>query len=356
MDDLKVVNFLKKLIRTPSISGEEQEIAEIIAKQLEIAGLSVDIIGGNVVGRMFGSKREPTLILNGHMDTVPVGDREKWNVDPFGAEVRNGKIYGRGSSDMKGGLAAMVMALDVIKSMNIELYGNLVFTAVVSEELGTRKFNERIGIIELIDKGVIKGNAAIVGEPTSLEISIGHRHPLYIEIVTRGKSAHASMPEKGVNAIEKMAKMILALNRLEIGYHEILGRGTLSIGLIKGGTRPNMVPEYCKIVIDRRLTMGETPEKVRSDIEKITKTLMETDKDLEVEVRTLHGWYPTLISSDEPIIGTLSEAVELAIKHKPRIRSPLQYSDRETRSLHIQRMNTLKLVRLSTLQRSMRWQ
>lgn len=319
IESSKIINFLKKLIKTPSVSGEEQEIAEIVARQMEMVGLSVDIIGGNVVGKMFGLKQQPTLILNGHMDTVPVGERDKWDVDPFGAEVRNGRVYGRGSSDMKGGLAAMVMAVDAIKSMNIDLNGNLVLTAVALEELGARKLRERKGVIELIDKGVIKGDAAIVGEPTNLEISVGHRHPSNIEIVTVGKSAHASMPKKGVNAIEKMAKIILALNKLEMGHHDILGPGTLSIGLIEGGTRPNVVAERCKMIIDRRLTVGETPEKVKSDIEKIIEMLMETDKDLEAEVRILYGWYPTLISSDEPIIGTLRGAVESTIGRRPRI-------------------------------------
>jgi len=185
-----IIEVLRDLVRIPSLSGEEEEIAEYLAKKMIQCGLSVEVIGGNVVGKLISARDAKTLVFNGHMDTIPVGERETWTVDPFSAEIRKDRLYGRGACDMKGGLTSMIIAMDALTSTKIDIGGNLIVTAVTFEE-DSRKLTERRGIVELIDKDVIQGDAAIVGEPTNLDLSLGHRSRALFEIVTQGKAAHA---------------------------------------------------------------------------------------------------------------------------------------------------------------------
>jgi acetylornithine deacetylase/succinyl-diaminopimelate desuccinylase-like protein len=176
---------------------------------------------------------------------------------------------------------------------------------------------ERRGVIELIDKGVIRGDAAIVGEPTNLNISVGHRSRALLEVITRGRSAHASMPGAGVNAIEKMTKIIVALKKMKTGYDEILGKGTYNVGVIEGGTVANVVPDLCRILIDRRLTLGETPSSAEEDIKEIIGRITKEDGDMKAEVKCIYGWYPTLTSEKEPIVKVLSNSIEAVTKRRP---------------------------------------
>jgi len=293
------------------VSGEEERIAEYVAKRMNAAGLDVETIGGNVVGRS-SSGESRTLVFNSHMDTVPAGNVSLWTFDPFEAHVEENRVYGRGAADMKGGLAAMILAAEALKRSRIAVKGELILTAVVLEEV-RRKLTDRKGVVELLDKGVIKGKAAVICEPTNLRVSIGHRSRTDIEIVTEGKAAHGSMPDTGVNAIEKMAKIILALKQLRLGYDPTLGRGTMNVGVIEGGTKPNVVPESCRIVIDRRLTMGETPERAVKEFEKIVAKLSVEDPDLRASVNYLYGWRPTLIPADEEIVRVVRAAVETTL-------------------------------------------
>jgi len=312
IDGKELIDLLRGLIRIPSPSGEEQEIAEYIANKMENIGLSVELIGGNVVGRTPSIKGAPTIVLNGHMDTVPIGNRSAWTVDPLGAEVRNGRIFGRGAADMKGGLASIIMAVEALQRSGISVKGNIMVTAVALEEVPMKLIGRR-GVVELLDRNVIKGEAVIIGEPTGLRVSIGHRSKAEIVVVTYGKSAHASMPEMGVNAIEKMTKIVSMLKKLEFGYHEALGSGTINIGVIEGGIKSNVVPDVCKLKIDRRLTIGETPEKATEEIKEVVRRLAEGDRDLNAEVSCTYGWLPTLISEKEPIVQALIKASEIVM-------------------------------------------
>ncbi|MFQ6075777.1 MAG: M20 family metallopeptidase [Candidatus Bathyarchaeia archaeon] len=324
VDERGVVDFLRMLVRTPSLSGEEDEVAEVVAKEMEAVGLSVENIGGNVIGKT-ALGREARLVLNGHMDTVPVGDESRWSYDPFGADMEGGRVYGRGSCDMKGGVAAMVRAYDALRRAGVDVDGLLV-TAVVQEE-SPKKLSERKGTIELIDRKVISGDAAVIGEPTGLGVGIGHRSRAEFDIEIRGRSAHASTPSLGVNAILKAARVVLALERVGLKEHPVLGKGTINVGLIEGGTKPNMVPDACRVVVDRRLTMGETPDTALADIERVIGELRDKDRDLVADVRCTYGWCPTLISEDEPIVKALCEAATIVFRREPRIYIPPYHTD-----------------------------
>lgn len=334
VDGDRTIDFLRKLIRTRSITGEEKEITEVVARQMENTGLSTEIIGVNVVGKMQGVGRGPTLILNAHLDTVPVGRTESWSVDPFCADVKNGRIYGRGACDDKGGLAAMIMAIDTLTKANIELNGNLIMTAV-TEEAGPDR-----GISELVGEGMILGDAAIVGEPTSLNIHIGHRTSATIEIVVKGKTAHASTPERGVNAIVKMAKIIMALDEMRFGVDPVLGKGTLNVGVITGGIRTGVVPDLCKIEINRRLIRGETERSVKDQIDKVLSRLREEDPEIQGEAEITFFVPPYLISENEPIIDYLRRSTKLVTNTEPQV-SVQKFA---TDAAHIHRLTKIPAV------------
>jgi len=320
VDRERTLNLHRELVRIPSVSGKEHAISKKISKQLESMGVQTEAVGLNVVGRIRGSQGKPTLILNSHMDTVDVGNREDWHVDPFGAEIRDGKIYGRGAADDKGSLAAMIMAIDTILKARVELRGNLVFIADTWEEGGTEKVKERKGIFELIDSKVIQGDAALIGEPTALHIGIGMRSPCMMEVISKGKAAHGSRPHTGSNAIVKMAKLVAAIGELKVGHHEFLGSGSANVGIIEGGFYPTVVPDRCRIVLDRRLTMGETPESATEGVLDLIKKVCERDNDLKLEdfeVKVQFSWWPTLMSPNEPIVGTLRKAAALVLGAEP---------------------------------------
>jgi acetylornithine deacetylase/succinyl-diaminopimelate desuccinylase len=218
------------------------------------------------------------------------------------------------------------MALDALNRAGIEVHGNLVLTGVIMEEVAA-KISQRRGIIELIDKKIIRGDAAIVGEPTSLDVSLGHRGRAVFEVVTHGQSAHASMPKRGVNAIEKMADVIQSLRKLKMGNNELLGRGTYNIGVIDGGTKPNVVPDSCTIKIDRRLTFGETAKTVEQDLRTAIQELEEKDASLRTDVKCPYQISPTLTLASEPVVRAVSTAIETVTNREPSIGVSTFHSD-----------------------------
>lgn len=206
----------------------------------------------NVVARIPG-KDGSSLMLNGHMDTVPAGDM----LDAFTPRIRDGVLWGRGACDMKGAIAAMACAMAAItdEGESCRLTGDLLFTGTVGEETGS------IGVKALIEAGV-KTHYAIVGEPTSLRVGIAHKGACFIRISLTGRGAHGSCPDEGVNAVSHASQIIRALEtdlRLKLSkrVHPLLGTSTVSVGRISGGTQPNIVAERCLVDIDRRTLPNE---------------------------------------------------------------------------------------------------
>jgi acetylornithine deacetylase/succinyl-diaminopimelate desuccinylase-like protein len=225
------------------VSNNEQAVSELVLRKLDEIGLDAEVVGGNVIGRLEGSESSRTLALCGHLDTVAVVDPDSWTVDPYGGLLREGRLWGLGSSDMKAGLAAQIMAIDAIKRSALSLKGNILFIATVLEEVTQEKLVLRRGIIELIDKELIDADVTIIGEPTDLFVARGHKGVCNIDLTTHGKSAHASVSESGINAIEKMAKILLAIKTIKLAKHSELGLGTLTTCIIEGGVKTGIVPD-----------------------------------------------------------------------------------------------------------------
>ena len=196
------VEFLKELLNTNSVNppGNEEDVAKLIAKVLKENGIASTLrsLGPNrayLVARIKGMGNRRSLVFCGHMDTVPQGDMP-WQHAPFDATEIDGRIYGRGASDMKGGLAALTLAMIAIAKGDVSLQGDLVLAATAGEEV------DCLGARAMIEDGVLNdAGAMIIGEPSNGEIFVAHKGALWIEIVSYGKTAHGSMPEQGINAI-----------------------------------------------------------------------------------------------------------------------------------------------------------
>ncbi|MCP5489428.1 MAG: YgeY family selenium metabolism-linked hydrolase [Verrucomicrobia bacterium] len=252
----KLVQFMQDLIRIKSLSSEEGKVAKRIAaemKKLKYDEVTIDP-QGNVIGRI--GKGKKVIAIDGHIDTVDVGDLSAWKTDPFDPVIKKGVMYGRGCSDMKGGVASAVYAGALLKKTSFAKHGTLYVTATVQEE-------DCDGLcwqyIAREDK--IRPDVVVITEPTSLRIYRGHRGRMELEIETTGISCHGSAPERGVNAIYKMGPIIADIEKLNenLKPRKPLGKGTVTISHIRSRS-PSLcaVADGCVIHLDRRLTIGET--------------------------------------------------------------------------------------------------
>ncbi|MEM3860808.1 MAG: M20/M25/M40 family metallo-hydrolase [Candidatus Micrarchaeaceae archaeon] len=229
----------------------------------------------SVVGILEGEKDGPTLMLSGHLDTVPIGDRSSWSVDPFDGEIIDGKIYGRGATNMKGGVAAMISPSHAVIKSVLNLRGKLLLTFVADEE------GRGMGIQNLLHKGY-RFDFAVIGELTELKVRTAHRGVANIKIVSKGKVYYVSTPQKGHNAIYDMSRVCLVLeellNKLVDRKHTLLGTPKINAGTNSGRVKSNIVPNYCEIMVDRRMIPGEVVESVLKEIERLASALRTTKR------------------------------------------------------------------------------
>jgi acetylornithine deacetylase len=298
IDFSSLVDLTRDLVKIPSVNppGEEKDVADFISSWFERRGnyhiTEVEVAPNrpNVLVRM-GDTAGRKIIFNGHMDVVPPG--EGWSFDPFEAVVRGDRMYGRGVADMKGALAAMMIAIDAINNVAADsLNGSITLAAVVDEEKGGF-----FGTNQIVKKG-ISADFAIIGEPTGLKVASAHKGNLTFEITTFGKSAHASMPKNGVNAVLKMCNVICEFNRYaekleSFQPHPLLGLPTFNVGTINGGVKSNVVPQTCKITAERRLIIPETIKEVKEEIVSTLTNLAKNDPELKYELRFLEEVGPS---------------------------------------------------------------
>lgn len=308
----EIVNLLQQLVKIPSPTGEEKNLAEYIYEVLKSWGLKTEIFDvfpnrPDVVGFLEGLEGKPTLILNGHLDHVPPGNLEDWSFNPYDGKIVDGKLYGRGAADMKGGLTAMMVTAKILKDLNVKLKGNLVLTFAIGEEKaepGTKYL--------VVDKG-IKGDWGIVVEPTvykgKFRIAVAERGLAWLHITVKGKPAHASQPQLGVNAIIKANKIITELEKygkkLAKKTHPFLGNPTCTVTMVEGGFKENVVPDRCKITVDRRINPDETVKRAKKELENVLKKLRRKDPKLKFSVEVSRVFEPAEIPADLPIVKTV---------------------------------------------------
>lgn len=263
----KVVRFLRDLIAIPSTSGKEERVIYRVREEMERCGydeVRIDPMG-NILGRIGSGKR--VIAYDAHVDTVDVGNRENWAVDPYQGALKDGVVYGRGACDMKGPLASIVHGGRIIKELGLEGDTTLYVVGSVQEE-------DCDGLCwhYILREDGLRPEAVVIAEPTNLGIYRGHRGRMEIEVRTRGVSCHGSAPERGINAIYAMAPIIQDIERLNgrLGGEPFLGKGTVTISEIRS-TSPSLcaVADSSTIHLDRRLAATDTLESVVREIREL---------------------------------------------------------------------------------------
>ncbi|HKI30184.1 MAG TPA: M20 family metallopeptidase [Actinomycetota bacterium] len=307
VDPDEVVRFARRLISTPSENpgGTEDAVAAVAVEILEGLGGSPRTVRGeegrpSVVAR-FGTGDRPALAWNGHLDVVPAGDPSTWRHPPFGAEVVDGTLIGRGSSDMKGGIASAFGAISAIRRSGVELAGRLDLHLAADEELAGMH-----GTKVLLERGLLDQDAAIVGEATNLNLALAERGGAWITATARGRAAHGSTPGLGVNAITSMARFLLRIEEvLPDLEHPLVGRPTVNAAMIHGGSAPNVVADRCVVEIDRRIIPGETaPEEVLEPFERLAKAIRTEHPDVDLSF-AIGQWTDAAEVSGDPAIADL---------------------------------------------------
>ncbi len=248
--------FTKKIVRIPSLPGHEAEVASVISKELERLGYDKVWTdkAGNVIGKINGG-RGPTIMLNGHMDHVDPGPAEDWPYSPFSSQIVHGELWGRASVDMKGPLACMIYAASLFKQMGYVPPGDILMTVAVMEEIG--------GLGSQHLAAHLKADAAICGEPSHNTLRRGHRGRIGLRVTFKGRSAHASVPQLGLNPHYAAASFLTNLPALDMAYDAALGSSSVAPTLYATDQiSPNVIPSEVYLDLDWRNVPGESPQTI----------------------------------------------------------------------------------------------
>lgn len=339
----EILSLVSQLIRIKSENptGTQRDVVDFVKKYLADAGVACEEVGANpefpcVVAKV-GSPEGFSMIMNGHVDVVPAGDLEQWDFDPYSGAITDTQILGRGTSDMKAGVAGILFAMAMFQKEQQQMNGNLRLHIVSDEESGGK-----YGTQWLCANGYANAaDACLVAEPTSMEtIEIGQKGGLDIVLKAYGKSAHGSLGNyKGENAILKMAKVLehvsmltevkgkfserqkkpladsimLAEDKNEIpGIGHVIEQVTTNVGMISGGTRPNMVPDYCEVIVDARLPIGVSKEEIEACMQKIIEKSGVTGVEYQLNYKSDANF----TDHEAPIVIAFKENAESFVDHE----------------------------------------
>jgi acetylornithine deacetylase len=286
----------------------ESALSNLLLERLSVVG-DLDVrqqhVTGdrsNVVAVLRGTGGGRSLMLNGHMDTVGV---EGMSIEPFRPVLKDGFLHGRGTCDMKGAIAAMIGAAKSLAGSQSKLRGDLILSFVVDEE------HTSVGIAKLVEE--YRADAAIVGEPTDMKIATAHKGFVWIEVETKGKAAHGSVPEKGIDAIVHMAKVVTRLNELQdklnAREHPLLGPPKIHTSTIQGGTHWSIIPNRCVLRLERRTLPEETTTLVMKEIDELLHSISLEDDNFKAEARKIFERPPLETAPNEPIVQTLQQTI-----------------------------------------------
>lgn len=311
LDEGRLVDRLQALVRAPSENppGDEARAAAVAAEMCTALGLevtTVEVEAGRptvIARKVFGNG--PTLGYCSHIDVVPAGPSSEWRFPPFDATVEDGRLYGRGSADAKGPVAAAIEAAAILLDSGVPLAGTLELELVADEE--TMGFK---GAGALVADKTIAPDVAIVGEPTSLKIVRAQRGAAWLRVTTSGAAAHGSAPERGVSAIKHMAEIVRHLEETVPDIsHAVVGGPSINVGTIAGGSKVNMVPSSCTIEVDRRTIPGESKEDVLASIEAAVDRARDTFPDIAPAVELEFYAPPFEIDESAPLVEHVRSAI-----------------------------------------------
>ena len=332
-DRMEATALLQEWVQSPSVQGEERSIQESIASRLAELGLAVDLwvmegeellahpyfvsprtvfdSSPNVVGVWKGQGGGRSIILNGHVDVVPAGDQAQWSDDPFSGKVVDGKLYGRGATDMKGGNLSSLLAISVLQKLGVKLKGDVIFQSVVEEESGGA------GTLATILRGY-KADAALIPEPTNMKIFPKQQGSMWFRLTVKGRSAHGGTRYEGVSAIEKSLLVVQAVGKLEKERNDRLDDPLyeklpipipINIGVIEGGKWPSSVADLVKLEGRMGVAPGEQMEDAKAEMAAALKQLAQIDPwfaEQPVELEWYGArWVPGAVDEDHPLMEIL---------------------------------------------------
>jgi acetylornithine deacetylase len=312
VDDDRLLDLARRLIgfATENPPGQERIAAEFLADYFADTGWDVELSDAlpgrpNVVVRIGGREPGPHLVFDGHLDVVPAGDG--WMSDPYTPRIADGRLIGRGAADMKGGVAAMVAAAEAVQRAHVALHGSLTLAVVADEEEGNS------GTRHLVTSG-LRGDWAIVPEPTELRPVVAHKGSATLRVHVRGTAAHASTPEHGVNAVDQAAVVIRELHglagRLKTRRHDLLGHPTLTVCGIQGGFNDYTVPAACSLVLNRRVLPSEGKDDVLAEVQAVLHELTRLDPSFAATAE-LSAFTPAMETElQSPVVLALRSATE----------------------------------------------
>ena len=282
----EVIDLVKKLISHQSYSGHEDGVVDELKAYMSAHGFEdITVDGyGNVFGKIKGNRPGNRVLYDGHIDTVPVANPAAWTHDPYAGEIVDGKLYGRGTSDMKGAVAAYTAAAAFFKEDHPDIAGEIICDGIVHEECFE-------GVAARSVSKLTQPDIVVIGEATQCNVKIGQRGRAEIMVETFGIPAHSANPDKGYNAVYAMCKVVEAIRKLEPVEQEGLGKGILELTDIKSTPYPgaSVVPSYCKATYDRRLLVGETKESVIAPIQEVIDRIAAEDPNFKAKVSYAYG-------------------------------------------------------------------
>lgn len=307
------IGLARDLIRVNTVNppGNELTLADLLQGRLRDLGIAAEPClaaegRASLVARIPGSGGRGGLILSGHLDTVPFGS-DPWSRDPLGADLVNGRIYGRGACDMKGAVAAIVAAADAVRRSAIRLAGDLILAFTCGEE------GEALGATDLVRRGVLTGaGGLLIGEPTNLDLVIAEKGAFWPRLTFKGKSAHGSMPHLGANAVSAMADFVVRVEAMDLSRpgHPLTGPSTLNVGPVQGGIRPNMVPDRCSVVLDFRTAPGTDTPGLRRRIEDLAREVCGRRPGITFELDVTTDRPPIETPGDHPLVALVIQLLE----------------------------------------------
>jgi len=329
IDSNQIVEIAKNLIQIPSVTGQEIDVADWCFQYFKDQNVPVQVHQKvsnrpNVIATI-GNTKSPHIIINGHLDIVPIADPEAWTeTDPYTPIVKGNRLYGRGSSDMKGSCAVMAYIMTLLNelSQKIELEGSVSTHLVADEEKGGG-FGTQF-LIEQMNAGKLPHpDFVLIGEKSRLKVRNAERGVFQFQIVFSGRASHTGDARwKGINAIEKASKAILALQRDLENFHPSVGYPVISVNQIQGGKAANQVPAECIITVDRRTVPGETKEMVLEETRQLLDNII--DPDLVYEIRSTYSeegkekYDPANITDiDSKLVTTVQDVIRTVTGQEP---------------------------------------
>jgi putative selenium metabolism hydrolase len=324
----EVTRFLADLVERPSLSREERAVAQRIGDEMQRVGFDEVIVDGfgSAIGRIGDGPVH--IVFDSHIDVVGTGDPAMWKSDPFKARIENGVLYGRGASDNKAAIATMVHGASLLRRLGVDTSRFTLWVVGTVQEEDC----DGLALEHLLTHSIPKAELVVLGEATNLQVYRGHRGRAEFALHTRGRAAHASAPERGRNAIYRMAPIVGQIEALNerLAVDPFLGKGTVVVSKIEAQTPSiNAVPDGCTIYLDRRLTIGESVASARAELETLPAV---QDGDATVELLTYEGtgytgltlstekYFPTWVTpADHPGVRAAVEAAERALGRTPEV-------------------------------------